>query len=193
MRIKSEKNSLNANIVTLQTSLDNKGKELKSIEKVCKELKIEVKKVSSLESKITNLVKDKECAEIMVENLVSEKKLKSLKEYSCILFDKRYKSKVELKGHVQKDHYKSQLSQCNSFNDSKKSCEAAYQCFYCDKTITSRETVQEHRKTCHETRKPTKTIFSFCNPGPRKSIDKREVKEHLDSFHIPPICFTFSF
>jgi hypothetical protein len=49
---------------------------VKSIEKECKELKIEVKKVSSLESKITNLIKDNECADIMVDNLLSEKKLK---------------------------------------------------------------------------------------------------------------------
>ena len=68
---------------------------------------------------------------------------------------------VELKVHVPKDPHKiSKLSECQCFSDTRNPFKASYQCFYCDKTIASSEKLQEHRKTCHGTRRIS-TVLQF--------------------------------
>ena len=105
------------------------------------------------DEKVKKLEKDKELLQISEDKLQAQlvdlklqiEKFKPITEKTESVNQTEYfecsncAKRVELKGQVLKGHQKSKLSECDSFSDTRNPFKAAYQCFYCDKTIASSE------------------------------------------------------
>ena len=160
LKVKAENNTFKSNIKTLETDLSDVSNEKEAIQREIKDLdtklKVKVKNFTSLEVKMQSLREEKECSDLMNENLLSEFKLSKLSresQESCNFCECKFESKLQLKAHIQADHYKCQgLQSGNNFvrNEGLEATQGFnYKCFYCDNMILSRDSLQKHKSICH--------------------------------------------
>ena len=160
LKVKAENNTFKYNIQTLETDLSDVSNEKEAIQREIKDLdtklKVKVKNFTSLEVKMQSLREEKECSDLMNENLISDLKLSKLSresQESCNFCECKFESKLQLKAHIQADHHKCQGIQCGNNFVRNEGLEATqgfnYKCFYCDNMILSRDNLQKHKSICH--------------------------------------------
>ena len=170
LKLKSEKNILIGDTKNVQVSLAGKDKEIASLRSKLKEKeeksKVKLEKLENFESKVKELMKDKETANMMIENLESHLRVSKEERKPrevCHLCESRFELKSDLKVHVRTQHQRCKASQCDEglvpnqpsketivVNKVETPTVFPYKCFYREKPIKCEEHLEDHRKMCHE-------------------------------------------
>ena len=109
LKNKSKKNMLSSEVKSLKVNLEQVNDEFECIQVENTELQAQMKtktqNLSNSESKVHQIVKEKEGSEIMIANLLSEvKHLKELMNESCKFCGNEFRNKIDLEEHVKKEH-----------------------------------------------------------------------------------------
>ena len=130
-----------------------------------------VAQLKTVAAKNEELIKDKDCSELMIENLIS--KVEDLKDQlnhsnTCSFSEQTFQNNSDLSVHMQTQHFISQGTQYHEIAtpqkvDQKQNAEECpvktfnvYKCFYCHRTIHSEDQLESHMKECH-------TVCGICD------------------------------
>ena len=162
LNIKKEKNTLNLNIKTLQTEIEELNEKKVIVDRAVVDLentlkvKNETAKATALESlklKEDTLVLEKQLDEYILElETLKKQKVndKQKEEYKCSHCDLKFGSLVDLREHVRIVHFKNQVSQTKTIRVLKDPLLSDYPCFYCGKIITSDHDLDDHKPVCYQ-------------------------------------------
>ena len=138
---------------------------------------------------VSRLKKEKECSEMMIENMASEiNKLKDnlIESDTCDHCGKKFKPGAEFKAHVKEQHARSQGSQSNLLKDIDEETVGnsyGYKCFYCDTTIDSEQHLKEHKKVCHHLDKCSMITVPPCAICDAKCRNAYDLNRHISEYH----------
>ena len=200
LKVKAEKSESNSKLKSLEVSLCVVHEENKSLNLECKELKEDlkhkVKNLTKLEERFKELKKEKECADIMVDNLVSEVnhlKQDEKQKFKCQFCGNLFNTKDEVLVHVRRHHSRCQETQCdlkiNSEIAAKPLLETpvtktfAYQCFYCDKSIESEDHLKKHKETCCGKGMLIGPVVSPCEICDAQCKDGQDLGRQIQRYH----------
>ena len=185
LRIKSEKHNLSSTVKYLEVKCDNLEDGIKCIQVDEKGLVAQLKTVAA---KNEELIKDKDCSELMIENLISKvEDFKDQLKHSniCSFCEQSFQNNSDLTVHMQNQHSISQGTQyheiaTNQQVDQKPNSEECpvktfnvYKCFYCHRTIHSEDQLESHMKECH-------TVCGICDA---QCSDESDLQLHKSEYH----------